>query len=317
MNKIFLLIIFAFVILAILFLGYLTINKNDDVSLLSSSASNMDSYTTAKPRYGNFINTIEAKAIFNNNLDVGMTSVDLSMLKQLRTGQDIILKDKDGSPLPLAGKIQTIRDYNKGVDILFTLPEQTDTTQLSPMIEIIYFESNALKLLPISALQKDTQTQESYLWALENNNLKKIKILDFYQNDTHVAVNSNDDLIYIINPDDKITLDNNTLKFNTIELETPSSNPIYAAWLKYNAAKLAFLNQGIQDKIAACGKPSAEDSPSPSATDNIDTSGDSCSDTQSTIISAEEIFSTIQTMKDGNTNVQEACGDDQANSSCN
>ncbi len=325
MNKIVLSLIFAFITLIVLFLGYSYFNGNNDKTPVTVQDQNTQIYQFAKPQYGNFIKTIEADAIFNNSQDIGMFSVDSSVLENLKIGQDIILKDKNGETLPLAGKINTIRNHNNGADILFTLPDQTDTAQLSQLIEVIIFESNALKLIPVSSLQKDEDTLENFVWGIEKQilnsqtdkapSINKIKITTPYQNNTHFAVKTNDEIFYLINPHKNITESLKDFDYKIINISTPNHNPIYESWINYNAAKLELAMQDIEASIEACGNANNGDNgdDASSALSN----GDSCADAQSTIISAEEIFSTIQNMKDGNTNAQNACGDTPSIGNCN
>lgn len=319
MNKIILSLILALFTLTSLFLGYFYINKNDDNLSTIAQNKNIKAYQIAKPKYGNFIDTIKTEAIFNDNQDIGMATIDSSSLNDLKIGQDIILRNTNDVILPLAGKVKAIRKNALGADILFTLPDQTDTAQLSSAIEIISFESNGLKLIPTSALQKDLERQDIFVWTVNKTNidkkspaiLNKINISTPYKNDTVFAASDNNDIFYIINPDDKIALNSNNLDFQIVDISTPNYNPIYNAWVEYNAAKLGQIIDGIQVNIDACGKPKNGEEAPPTA------DGDSCSDEQSTIISAEDIFLNIQNMKDGNTNAQNACGDAPADGSCN
>jgi|GEM_PF-4491989 len=272
------------------------ISKNSAQLLVPSDSF----YKAAKPKYGNFTQTYTAKAIFENVNDVGMIKISKQDISQIKQGQDVILYDQENNILPLAGNIQLIRPNKDGADILIKLPNDTDTSLLSENIEVITFQNKTMKLLPISAIQKDNEGQ-NYLWRVnQDGTLTKEPIEISHINHDYFSADKNydRDVQFIINPNESIN-ENTSTEFETVRLDLPNYGPIYTAWLQYEQDRLAQNQLRMKQEAQDCAN---------GITQNAQTTPDgqtvaaptSCGASQQ-ILSAEQIFSNIQNMRDGNT----------------
>lgn len=298
----------AIALVALYFIAF----KQTQLPSSSGLKPSKKTYQIAEPKYGNFTKTMPVKAIYQNNADIGMTSLTKDAAEGLRNGQSIMLYDKEKNLLPLGGNIQMIRPNSDGVDILIKLPKGTDTDLLSPDIDIIKSETSSLKLLPLSALQKeqDARNENYFVWRVIYQENKVQEILkqpvktpnqnaDFFTFDAPPKTET----FIILNPDDalKASNDNKNVPFNfeRIEFKPPNYNPVYMAWLKFDRERLAQDQARMKQVSENCASGTNNLAPSQNGSDAAtpqQASGCSVQPSSATL-SAEKIFSNIQNMR--------------------
>ncbi len=275
-----------------------------------SENTNSD-YLAANLSSGPLIQTQEIHVTFSEDSATG--SLKLEDPEKIKTGQAVILYDKDGIVMPLGGVISKVQEEsNNELLIKIDLPAGTNTDFLLTEPEIITLETNGSRRIPLSALQTE-ENGNSYIWIARADIEKKAYTVTRQYIEKGLSGNNFFDPGYdidtyaliILNPDKNIR-SNRKYNIEIVELNAPLHNPTRQAWIDYDLYRLEKEQEELLKIAADCDKglppaPVSGDQ-SPLKGDENGNCGDttnSCGDSANDRTNPLAVFNALQKQSEG------------------
>lgn len=205
-------------------------------------------YIAVNPSFGPLIVTVNLPVTFEEEQATGFipNNKPENNDQRISVGQDVVLYDRNDFPQPLGGKVSKINNQEEQVQIVVDLPKGTDTSLLSPYVDIITLETKASKRLPKTAIMRD-ENDQAFVWRafpdFEFEDAYKLSRLDInvgrgdqdFFEEAGFKIKS-DDLV-IVNPNDEIKAEV-AYTLNVSELNAYLHNPIRQAWITLELDRL-------------------------------------------------------------------------------
>lgn len=195
-------------------------------------------FTAINPNYGPIVTTEPINVQYGD--DVAFTTVSDNLVDKLRTGQQVILLDKENYVLPLGGEVTAIEDRK----ITVKLPEGTTTELLNDRLFVMTNVFKNVKRIPLSAIMQN-ENGIPFVWIAYSSGdgyevfPQPVSNDTSAQNEELIQANhkiSIDDLV-ITNPNEQISSDYR-YTIDVIEFEAPLHDPIKQAWIDYELYRL-------------------------------------------------------------------------------
>lgn len=216
-------------------------------------------YIAVMPSSGILIFTQGLDVSFDEENDIATGYLEESKAALLQNNMEVVLYDLEGVTLPIGGYVSAINKEDGKFKVFIKLPDDTDESFLMPFVNIITNTPDVPQRLPLSALQKEGNSGQEYVWVTRKTDKKgkfrveKIYIESGLANEQYfnVSRNLNEGEFVVVDPDKNFKPDRE-YNIAMADLGAPASHPIRQAWVDYEMNRLEELRIELEQIYADC-----------------------------------------------------------------